>query len=645
MTTATAPSGPPGPITLDTVTPNSAIVQWGEVPCPQRNGLITGYTVTATNSGGMGEGTASFDVDARRATISGLTPSTQYTVSVAAVNSAGTGPSTTLSVETPDGLTVSATPSSSTSLAISWALEDSLTATSYTISYSNTNTDCFTNSRSGIPASGTSYTLDGLEEGTEYSITVTATLTGNGGTQEGSTTATTLTAAPSALPSSVRVLVNSSTSIIVQWGPVECRHQNGEITGYWVRYGEEGSSEEARNVQMVSGDSSGGMTTVSGLTRETVYTVQVTAVTSSGTGVYSDPLIIKTPDDVFLSLNGSIIPNNGYVDISDIGSTDNTALLCITNRPPMDANSRGNWFAPDETRVGGPGTTDVPGFTRNRDSMVVRLLRNTATDPAAEGIYQCLIDDAISRSKQISVGLYNSGGGDISIPGDVLVESDLNGASPQFTLTCISTGGPATTVTWTKDNVIITGEQNETVLNDPVTAQYTHTLTVTTAGVYTCTVANNKSSSDSASITLEGPPRPTDVTAVQDGPTSITVTWTPPSPLGDTTGYRISFTGGSDVDIDGGSTNSYTLTGLTNGQTYTISIVATSEHLFGDATTFEITLSKREIGPYISVIAYSSPSSRTGVCVSELHNSHLHLPLLECVQWEGGQLGGGLETH
>ena len=78
---------------------------------------------------------------------------------------------------------------------------------------------------------------------------------------------------------------------------------------------------------------------------------------------------------------------------------------------------------------------------------------------------------------------------------------------------------------------------------------------------------------------LSGPPPPTDVTAVQDGPTTITVTWTPPSPLGDTTGYRISFTGGSDVDIDGGSTNSYTLTGLSNGQIYTISIVATSSGL------------------------------------------------------------------
>ena len=84
----------------------------------------------------------------------------------------------------------------------------------------------------------------------------------------------------------------SSTSITDQWGPVECRHQNGEITGYWVRYGEEGSSE----VQMVSGDSSGGVTTVFGLTRETVYTVQVAAVTSGGTGVYSDPLTIETPD-------------------------------------------------------------------------------------------------------------------------------------------------------------------------------------------------------------------------------------------------------------------------------------------------------------------------------------------------------------
>ena len=75
--------------------------------------------------------------------------------------------------------------------------------------------------------------------------------------------------------------------------------------------------------------------------------------------------------------------------------------------------------------------------------------------------------------------------------------------SDRLTLTCISTGGPATTVTWTRDSLTVT-EGTETVLDDPETAQYTHTLTVTTGGEYTCTVENNKPSSDSAIIILGG---------------------------------------------------------------------------------------------------------------------------------------------
>ena len=85
------------------------------------------------------------------------------------------------------------------------------------------------------------------------------------------------------------------------------------------------------------------------------------------------------------------------------------------------------------------------------------------------------------------------------------VDSDLNGASPQFTLTCISTGGPATTVTWTRDSDTIT-EGTETVLDDRVTAQYTHTLTVIgrLEGLYTCTVANDKPSEAQSNITIQG---------------------------------------------------------------------------------------------------------------------------------------------
>ena len=97
--------------------------------------------------------------------------------------------------------------------------------------------------------------------------------------------------------------------------------------------------------------------------------------------------------------------------------------------------------------------------------------------------------------------------GNITISGDVTltVDSDLNGDSPQFTLTCISTGGPATIVTWTRDSGEVVGD-TETVLNDPVTAQYTHTLTVTEilVGLYTCTVTNDKPSTASATITVPG---------------------------------------------------------------------------------------------------------------------------------------------
>ena len=81
----------------------------------------------------------------------------------------------------------------------------------------------------------------------------------------------------------------------------------------------------------------------------------------------------------------------------------------------------------------------------------------------------------------------------------------LTEASLQFTLTCISTGGPATTVIWTRDCDTLT-EGTETMLNDRVTAQYTHTLTVTgrLRGRYTCTVANDKPSEASASINFQG---------------------------------------------------------------------------------------------------------------------------------------------
>ena len=108
--------------------------------------------------------------------------------------------------------------------------------------------------------------------------------------------------------------------------------------------------------------------------------------------------------DVYLSLNGTIIPNHGYIVISDIGSDDESALLCHTNRHG-NPNSGGDWFAPDRTEVDG---TNVPGFTRNRGPMVVRLKRTTGSPTV--GIFSCSIMESESEGnvERVYVGLYST---------------------------------------------------------------------------------------------------------------------------------------------------------------------------------------------------------------------------------------------
>ena len=115
---------------------------------------------------------------------------------------------------------------------------------------------------------------------------------------------------------------------------------------------------------------------------------------------------------MYLSLNDVIIPNNSHVMIIDIGSTENTALICNTNRPVINnlRHSGGDWYGPSGTRVGGMGSDGVPGFVRTRGPMVVRLLRNTATDPPSEGIYHCVVEDDTMTEHTLYVGLYKSRG-------------------------------------------------------------------------------------------------------------------------------------------------------------------------------------------------------------------------------------------
>ena len=100
--------------------------------------------------------------------------------------------------------------------------------------------------------------------------------------------------APSAPPTSVSTSDETLSSITVQWGAVDCIHRNGDITGYSVRYGVQGSgSTQTESV-------SGGATTeatISGLTPSTNYSIEVAAVNSVGVGSYSNSITVETDSE------------------------------------------------------------------------------------------------------------------------------------------------------------------------------------------------------------------------------------------------------------------------------------------------------------------------------------------------------------
>ena len=86
------------------------------------------------------------------------------------------------------------------------------------------------------------------------------------------------------------------------------------------------------------------------------------------------------------------------------------------------------------------------------------------------------------------------------------LNSALSADPPVFTLTCVSTGGPATTVTWIRDGVAATGVTSQTVV-DQLAITYNNTLIVTgrEPGNYQCSISNDRTAQPAtASLTVAG---------------------------------------------------------------------------------------------------------------------------------------------
>ena len=113
-----------------------------------------------------------------------------------------------------------------------------------------------------------------------------------------------------------------------------------------------------------------------------------------------------------VSLKGVLYSDRGLVAVSNVGSSDSSAIICYTNYSDVHGSGyEGNWISPDGTTVDSSGS--VPGFTTTRGPLIVRLLRTSGTPQ--QGIYQCVVQNDTAVLYTVHVGLYNSGEGIVSV--------------------------------------------------------------------------------------------------------------------------------------------------------------------------------------------------------------------------------------
>ena len=107
---------------------------------------------------------------------------------------------------------------------------------------------------------------------------------------------TTISTDATVAPRNVMATVVNSTVISVQWDRLDpCRHVNGRIHIFRIQYTEVASGVVQSKDEAGVWDVDNQVTSLTGLTPSTNYSIQVAAVNEEGdVGVYSDPLTRQT---------------------------------------------------------------------------------------------------------------------------------------------------------------------------------------------------------------------------------------------------------------------------------------------------------------------------------------------------------------
>ncbi|ELV11282.1 Neogenin, partial [Tupaia chinensis] len=230
-------------------------------------------------------------------TIQNLLPATVYLFRVTAQNKHGSGESSApLRVETQPEVqlpgpapNIRAHAASPTSITVTW--ETPLSGNGEIQNYKLYYMERGTEREQDVDVSSLSYTVNGLKKYTEYSFRVVAYNKHGPGVSTEDVAVRTLSDVPSAAPQNLSLEVRNSKSVMTHWQPPPPTTQNGQITGYKIRYRKASRKSDFAEA-LVPGTQLSQL--IEGLDRGTEYNFRVAALTINGTGPATDWLSAET---------------------------------------------------------------------------------------------------------------------------------------------------------------------------------------------------------------------------------------------------------------------------------------------------------------------------------------------------------------
>jgi len=298
------------------LTPGAATlrVTWA-APLSDGGSTITSYLATATPGSGITCTSTGTYCD-----FLNLTPGTNYTVTVVAVNAAGTGAASTgitgMPFTNPGAPTSLTAAADDTQVLVSWAAPNSTGGSDITgyIATATLGANVFSCS---TPSTATSCWIRGLTNGSRYTIRVAAS-NGAGSGPESSVAGTITPRGISITPTLVSVDPQNQ-SLVVRWRAISTNVDNNgsPIIRYIAKAMPSAQTCQVNGFTVVNGSSVANTTcTISGLTNGAVQSITVTAVNDAGTSEASNA-ISKTPRFTPGAPVGiRLTPLNGGVSVS-----------------------------------------------------------------------------------------------------------------------------------------------------------------------------------------------------------------------------------------------------------------------------------------------------------------------------------------